>query len=331
MSVICPTAPVFDSGSARRSRGSMISILGTVGLIAVVSILVWSNREPAGESAKESRVACRAIFTWREGPVFSVAWSPDGRKLASSGFSPVVRVWEPATGKVSSIESDSGQPRFVLGWSADGSALIAGGLDVPVESWDLSDGPEGGRIAGRPVDLPKSGQALIEAGRGGTIRLWGPMDRRLDLLPPSGRAANSFAYSPDGLSIASGGCDGTFRVWDRPSGSERLQLRGDVRGINSVAFSPDSRKIATGGGGPGADLGRQHRSRIDQAGPSRGRFGRRGVVARRSTAGPGLLGRHDPDLGHLDRSGAGEDPRPRRPGPRPGVVPRRENPGLRGL
>src|SRR6185312_8351609 len=76
-----------------RSNSPAHSIVGTVGLILAAVIIARTGWEPTEDSSKDLKVASRAVLRWRESPVFNLAWSPDGGRLAASSFGPIIRVW----------------------------------------------------------------------------------------------------------------------------------------------------------------------------------------------------------------------------------------------
>jgi WD40 repeat protein len=225
--------------------------MGSIGLLTLVIILALSGYQASSEHDRNRKFACVSMLRGRLGPVFSLAWSPDGRSLAVSGFGPAIKLWELRSGRVHSIQGGTEQPRFVLGWSGGGRELILGGLDVPVESWNLESirRVEGKGVL-RPSDASSSLRLMAKATRGAAIRVWGAIDGRSRLLPSSGFQANSVAFAPDGRTIVTGEIDCSCRVWDAQTGLKRMTLRGDARGITCVAYSPDGSRLASAGGGP---------------------------------------------------------------------------------
>jgi WD40 repeat protein len=156
--------------------------------------------------------------------VFAVAFSPDGKLLASAGGeefvkpgnkSGEIRVWDVASDREVLTLQGSGDTATSVGFAPDGRTLASGGFDKTVRTWDIASGKERWR----------------SAGHNGVVR--------------------SVAFSPDAKTLASGGFDGTVRVWDAGTGKELAVLKGMSGGVMSVAFSPDGRLLAAAGGEPG--------------------------------------------------------------------------------
>jgi WD40 repeat protein len=241
----------WDGARPSRRTGRWPSIVGTLGLVAVGVVLVRAGSEGPVEGWAGPSATCRVMIEGRECPVFAMAWSPDGRKLAVSGYGPIVRVWDRESGRLGSIEGAEARPRFVEGWSPDGRRLILGGLDVPAESWDMASPlvDKEAREVTRPTDREGVVRMIAEASRGGPIRVRGEAESRSTWLPASAHAAIWAAFAPDGRSIATVESDLSLRIWDAPSGRLRQTIGGAPLGFGSVAFSPDGSKVAAGGGG----------------------------------------------------------------------------------
>jgi WD40 repeat protein/serine/threonine protein kinase len=206
------------------------------------------------------------VFTLRghPGSVFSVFFSPDGRRLASLGYSDsLVRVWDLPTGKRGELT-----PRFSLGhhsngaWSAafspDGQQLaVAGGVaDGIVRVYDVASGellhPLEGHID-RVVSVAFSpdGRRLASTSIDRTVKFWETATgREVITLRGHKDITSRVLFSPDGRRLASVSVDGTLRVWDAtPLGADldnhSRALAGHTGIVYGVAFSPDGRRLAS--------------------------------------------------------------------------------------
>jgi tRNA A-37 threonylcarbamoyl transferase component Bud32 len=182
-----------------------------------------------------------------------VAYSPDGRHLASWSEDNTVRVWDAAGGQeLRTLQGHTGTVSEVT-YSPDGRRLASAGFDGTVRVWDAAGGQEllalkGHRDRVRGVAYSPDGRQLASAGNDRTVRVWDAAGgQELRTLKGHTGVVVGVAYSPDGRRLASAGQDGTVRVWDAASGRELLALKGHTDMVWSVAFSPDGRQLASAG------------------------------------------------------------------------------------
>ncbi|MGI9001358.1 MAG: TIR domain-containing protein [Pseudonocardia sp.] len=206
-------------------------------------------------------------LTGHTSSVYTVAFTTDGRTLATAGFDGTVILWD---------RTDPTQPRRLgppltdhtgsvnaVAFSPDGRTLATAGVDGTVILWDLTD-----RTQPRPIGPPLTGhtgsvnavafspdgKTLATAGFDGTVILWDRTDptqpRRLE-SPLTGHAGSvlSVAFAPVGATLATAGVDGTVILWDLadPTQPRRLgpPLTRHTGSVLSVAFAPDSATLAT--------------------------------------------------------------------------------------
>ena len=178
--------------------------------------------------------------------VTAVAWSPDGKRIAT-GSDDGVRVWDAVTGEgVLSLEHGS-KVRSVA-WSPDASRIAAGSAVDGVRVWDAVTGEEllsleHGHKVWSVVWSP-DGSRIATGSDGDGVRVWDAVTGENVLSLEHSHKVWSVAWSPDGSRIVTSSTFDGVRVWDAVTGKELLSLeRG--RGFDSVVWSPDGSRIVT--------------------------------------------------------------------------------------
>jgi eukaryotic-like serine/threonine-protein kinase len=200
------------------------------------------------------------LLTGHNDPIRAVAFSPDGRLVATGAGIPnqrspglnVVRVWEVDTGKLVSIYSAFDCVVNALVFLDDGHWIASGGGESKIHIWNIDDDSLRLTLEGHSEDVRRlavsaDGKLLASASSDGTTKLWNLSDGslRATLDGHGGRLA-AVAFNHDGSLLATASADASIKIWSVPDISLRQTLKGHLRVVDCLAFAPDDRLASAG-------------------------------------------------------------------------------------
>ncbi len=183
--------------------------------------------------------------------VTSVAFSPDGHRIVSSGFwDGIVKIWDTESGReIRTFLGINGMGK--VAFSRDRRSIITGGVDGSIKLWDTNSGQEIRSFKGHSANVTSvaflpDGCRILTGSEDGIIKLW-KTENGSEIRSFKGHSDSVLhvTFSPDSRYILSRGArNGIVDIWDMDSGQKIRTFR--VSNLSSVVFSPDGRSVLSG-------------------------------------------------------------------------------------
>ncbi|MEH1864206.1 MAG: NB-ARC domain-containing protein [Nostoc sp.] len=193
----------------------------------------------------------KCVFVETLGGIFSVAFSPNGKLLATGDTNNEIRLYQVVDGQqMLTCRGHAGWVRSVT-FSPDGDIIASGSDDQTVKLWNVSTGQCVANLQGhssgiQSIAFSTNGHILASSSEDKTVKFWNT-DTGLcfNTLSVDDYSVWSIAFSPDGYTVVTGNDNHTLNLWDINTGKCIKILQGHTNRVHSVSFSADGHILAS--------------------------------------------------------------------------------------
>ncbi|WP_158278906.1 TIR domain-containing protein [Leucothrix arctica] len=184
--------------------------------------------------------------------VDALAYSPDGKTLASPGEDDSINLWDAQNGEHIKVLKGHSSIVTALIYSPNGKTLASGSWDETVRLWDAKTGEVIKVLKGHSdwvmtLAYSPDGKVLASAGKDKTVRLWEVASgKEIKIIKGHTERIKTLEYHPNGEMLASAGEDKAVHLWDASSGESLKILTNHGSEIHVLKYSPNGKVLASG-------------------------------------------------------------------------------------
>jgi formylglycine-generating enzyme required for sulfatase activity len=254
---VLPAAPrdFVSAIACSPAAGNLIALAGDEGDRSPATVRMWgwaAEKKPAEKKPGVSESGGASVLLGHTKKVQALAWSPDGKYLASAGQDVTVKVWEPATDRCLRTIQLTG-PATALAWSPTMDRLAVA-CDASVGLITLKGGElrevADAAVKGGLAWSPDGARFVIGSGDKSTFTLTVydaatfTAERAITSEELAGRSAT---WSPDGKRLAAALGDRIIRMWDFETLQRVRDLTAPAGSVGLIAWSPKGDRLASAG------------------------------------------------------------------------------------
>jgi WD40 repeat protein len=185
-------------------------------------------------------------------PQPGMAFTPDGKRLATGGYGNTVKLWSVPEGRLlRTLRVGNTEGGLTVAFSPDGKTLAVGNRNARTTLFEVASGKllhELDRTHTHAVKFDPRGKVLAVAYVDGSVALWGVADGKLKHLARTGaKEVYTLDWSPNGEVLATAGSHGDIILW-KAEGLTVLKRLPAPEWVICVRFSPDGRRLLSAGG-----------------------------------------------------------------------------------
>jgi WD40 repeat protein len=221
--------------------------------LSVIIRGLFSSSLITPEASTQTAPSITLISTLRShnGPVFSLAISPDGNTFVSGSKDRTIKRWNLKTGKLLHTFFGHLGPVVSVAISSNGDTLVSGSLDKTVRVWDVEMGTlistlTGGEKWVKAVAISPNSRTIASGNEDRIITFWQlKPEKFLRTLFAHQESIEAIAFSSNGALFASSGEDTSIKLWDK-TGQLIRTLQGHRNPPEAIAFTPDAQTLIGG-------------------------------------------------------------------------------------